>query len=604
VHIAYGLLNLIVPLAVIAGIVAGVMAWRRREGLEAESEEDRGIGTAKRLYFYAATLAYMIVAGVGIVLVIRHVLNEQFGPTVPRRDTGQLALGVALALVWTPIWTWHRLRVQRFAEEQPVEQRSLLRKLYVYLTLGVTAALATHASVELLRWLFGARPFAGYAVAALAVWGTLWAFHWLAEGSEGQATAETKTVRRLYLYFASAFGLAMMAAGASFAVYVILTGAYEGLFPAKLLLQRDEGLWGEAMKNSLSVTLVGAAVWAYHWLCAARRDAESAIRLFYLHAFAVLGGAITTLSATGVIVFGVLQWFIGTPEEAEAADHFRFLPGAIAPLVVGLGLWAYHWATVHREQASLRQLPAARRIYGYTMAALGLGALTGAIVTLIPTAIGIAVSSAREVLAGEDWWRDRMVLVLTLASVGAPVWTYHWFSMQRGVSAGDPEERSSLPRRILVFGVVGIGALAFLGNFSYLLFAFLDALLEDNLSLELLRDAKWSLGAAGAAILIVPYYWLVLQEDRHAPREAAAAPALPRKSVTVLVPDGGETFLAQLEMALRSRVRAMRRLDAGVGLPQLSLDDLDELEHRIARAAGSRVLLIADASGVQVLSYR
>jgi hypothetical protein len=48
----------------------------------------------------------------------------------------------------------------------------------------------------------------------------------------------------------------------------------------------------------------------------------------------------------------------------------------------------------------------------------------------------------------------------------------------------------------------------------------------------------------------------------------------------------------------------MRRLDAGVGLPQLSLDDLDELEHRIARAAGSRVLLIADASGVQVLSYR
>ena len=604
VEIVYGLLNLVVPLAIIGGIVAGVVAWRRREGLEAEVEEDRGIGTVKRLYFYAATLAYMIVAGVGIVLVARHVLNEQFGPPVLRRGTGELALGVALAVVWTPIWTWHRLRVQRFAEEQPSERRSLLRKLYVYLTVGVTAALVTHASVELLRWLFGARSFGGYPIASLTVWGALWAFHWVAEGSEGQPTAETRTVRRLYLYVTSAYGLTMMAAGASFALYLVLRDAYEGLFPVRLLLREDEGLWGEAMKNSLSVALVGAGIWTYHWLYAARRDADSAMRQFYLHSFAVLGGAIATLSAAGVIVFGVLQWFIGTPEEAEAADHFRFLPGALAPLAIGLGLWLYHWATVHREQASLRQLPAARRIYGYTMAALGLGALTAAIVTLIPTVIGIAIASAREVLVGEDWWRDRMVLVATLALVGAPVWTYHWFSMQRRVTAGDAEERSSLPRRILVFGVLGIGALAFLGNFSYLLYTFLNALLEDNLSLELLRDAKWSLGAAGAAILIAPYYWLVLQEDRQAAGESAAGPALPRKSVTVLIADGGETFLTQLETALSAKVRALHRLDAGVGLPRLSADDFDGLERRVAEAAGNRVLLIADATGVQVLAYR
>src|SRR3972149_10271335 len=108
VEIMYGLLNLAIPLGVIGGIVAGVVAWRRREGLEAEAEEDRGIGTVKRLYFYAATLAYMIVAGVGIVLVARHVLNEQFGPPVLSRGTGQLALGVALALVGTAIWTGHR----------------------------------------------------------------------------------------------------------------------------------------------------------------------------------------------------------------------------------------------------------------------------------------------------------------------------------------------------------------------------------------------------------------------------------------------------------------------------------------------------------------
>src|SRR3990172_2893967 len=129
-EIAYGLLNLLVPLAVIGGIVAAVVAWTRRDRLEVEEEEeDRGIGMVKRLYFYAATFAYMVVAGVGISLVGGYVLDELFGPPVLSRGTARLALGVALVLIWTPMWVWHRMRVQRFAEEEPAEVRSILRKL-------------------------------------------------------------------------------------------------------------------------------------------------------------------------------------------------------------------------------------------------------------------------------------------------------------------------------------------------------------------------------------------------------------------------------------------------------------------------------------------
>jgi hypothetical protein len=598
-----GLLNLLILLAIIGAVVAAVIAWRRREPFEGATEADRGIGTVKRLYFYAATFAYMVVAGVGIALVAGYVLDELFGPPVLSRETGQLALGVVLALIWSPIWVWHRLRVQRFAEEEPAERRSVLRKLYIYLTLGVTAALVAHASVELLRWGLGATSFDGYPLAALVVWSGLWAFHWIAEGAEGQPTEEARTVRRLYLYITSAYSLTMLAVGVGFALYLVLREAYEGLFTVPLLLRGEEGLWGDVMKNSLSVALVGAGLWAYHWLYVARHDTESTLRQFYLYVFAVLGGVITTLSATGVIAFMILQWLIGTPEEASAAAHFRFLPGALSPLIIGLGLWFYHWATVQQERATLGELRVVRRIYGYVMAALGLGVLAAAIVVLVSTAIGIAVTSARDVLVGADWWRDRIVLVLTLGLLGVPVWTYYWFSMQRMVASAEAAERTSLPRRILIFGVLGVGTLAFLGSVSYLLFVFLDAVLEDTLSLTLLRDAKWSMGAVVAAGLLVPYYWLILREDLQAIGEPAARPPISRKSVTVLIPEGGGAFVAQLDTFLSRKARVLHRLDPDVGIPELSADDLQGLERRIAEAAGSRVLLVADAAGVQVYSY-
>src|SRR3989304_2310693 len=169
--------------AIVAAIVAAVVAWRRRAGLEpdADGEGGAGAGAAKVLYFYFGTFAYMMVASVGVVLIARYVLDEIFGPPRLDRDVTPLALGVVLALIWTPVWIWHRSRVQRLLLEDPAQRRSVLRKVSIYLTLGVTAALVAQASIELLRWLFAARSFGGYPLAAFVVWGGLWAFTWFAQ---------------------------------------------------------------------------------------------------------------------------------------------------------------------------------------------------------------------------------------------------------------------------------------------------------------------------------------------------------------------------------------------------------------------------------------
>jgi hypothetical protein len=310
---------------------------------------------------------------------------------------------------------------------------------------------------------------------------------------------------------------------------------------------------------------------------------------------------ITTLAATGVMLYGLLQWGMGTPEHDSASAHFRFVPGALAPLLIGLLLWAYHWAVVQQERAAREELVIARRIYRYVMTAIGLGTLAGAVIALVPTVIAIIVTSAQEVLLGPDWWRDRIVLALTLGLLGVPVWGYHWYQAQRGAAELGVEERYSLPRRALVFAAIVVSALAILGTVSHILFLLLDAVLEDELSLTLLRNAKWSMGTLVAAALIGPYYWLVLQEDWRAgapaPKRAAA------KSVTLLIAEDGRAIVGRLEEALGVKVRVLQRVDPDVGLPTLTDEEIARLDRRISEAPGGRVLLVAEASGVEVYSY-
>lgn len=593
---------LVAPLVLVA-IIAAIVAWRRREALEPGIEAEEGVGTLRRLYFYFGTFVYMMVASVGVVLVARYVLDELFGPPVLERDVTQLALGLVLAVIWTPVWIWHRLRVLRLLQQEPAEARSVLCKVAVYLTLAVTAALVAQASVETLRWIFGARSFGGYPVAALVVWSGLWFITWTTEGEEGQPTDDAKTVRRLYLYGTSTYSLALLAAGTAMAIYIVFREAYEGIVTVPVLLQGDETLWGDTTKTGLALALVGAVLWAAHWLRFARGDTASDLRQFYLYVLAVLGGVVTTLSATGVIVFGALEWGIGTPAEDAAGAHFRFLPGALAPLLIGLCLWVYHWAVVQQERAALGQLIVARRLYGYILAALGLGALAGLVITLVPTVIAIAVTSAQDVLAGEDWWRDRIVLVLTLAVVGAPAWGYHWYVLQRNAVERGADERYSLPRRVFLIGVIGLGTLAFLGSASHLLFVFLNAILEDRLSLTLLRDAKWSMGVLSAAVLLTPYHWFVFQEDRQTAAPAAARPEA-AKSVTLLIAEDAASVVSRIEQALGAKVRVLQRAEPGVKAPALTAEEIERLRQRVVEAPGHRVLLVADERGVELYAYR
>ena len=598
----FGFIELIILFAVIYAVWYVVTSRRRRR--EALRPSDPGIGTVRRLYFYLVSLVALIMAVNGLVQIVRYPLDSLFGPETLAASRTGLAVGISLAVVGLPLWAFHWRTVQRHVARLPVEMASPLRKTYVYVVLGVSVGLAAAAAVSLLEWAFDTRGFSGYSWAALAAWTGVWTLHWRWESAEGQPGAESLGVRRLYLYLVSAAGLVMVALDLGQVMYVILVEGYQSIAALPVLLPADNGLWRPSMRDGLSLGLVGGALWGSHWFYLADRDHRSLVRRVYLYVFALLGGAVTVMVSLGFIINGLLTWMIGAPPDDAAASHFRFLPGAVAGLAVGVGIWTYHWNVIRQEaERSAVEARVAERVYAYAVTAIGLAALVVAVGVMVGTGVGVLAESSRELLSGQDLWRKPIALAITLLLLGLPPWAYYWTAAERMVGAS-AVEGSVLARRVFIFPVLAAGSLALLGAGSFVLFVFFREVLEGDLSLDVLRDAKVGIGVLAAAVLFLPYHWLVYQRDRRTdtlvsrPEEGVG-----RKDVTVLVPEGADELVRLVEAALGYEVDVLLRADPGVGLPVPSEDESGRLARRINQARGQSVLIVADGTDLRILSY-
>ena len=597
----------LIPLLVIAGIITAIDMLVRRRGQDAH---DTGIGSLKRLYYYGLSFVALGVSAPGLILLIDFLFDSLIGPSALSRGQDQLALGLALTIVGTPVWFLHWRLALNSVEKFPAEAQAFSRQVYIYLVLGLTAALCSFGLVSLLRWLLGSGDFNGFNIAFPLVWAGIWGYHWHVQNLNVQRTRIGATVRRVYVYITSLYSLFMLVFGVAIVIWRPLKEAYAALFTTQLLLSGDVGfwasLWTDTTRTGVAILIVGGGLWWWHWHRAAKGDTDSMLRRVYLYLFAVLGGAATVVVTLSMVLFDVLQWLIGQPGFMTVGGHFRDLPGMIAALVPGAALWGYHWAQVQQESLlSAEKWQSARRVYRYLVAALSLVTLSVGLVMVFLVAMGVLLPEGGSQLLDAQWWRNPMVLGVTLMAVGTPMWSYHWFGVQRQVATGVIEERTAQSRRVFIYGVFGVATLMVLGNLSALLFMFLRDLLEAELSLQLLQDARWSIGTLLMAGAISAYHWLILQEDRRgipAWKETPASQVPVSKDLIAVAPDTAEDLLQRLESRLGVPIRVWRRLEVG-DTPSLTDGELDAVRVEIINAPGNRALLIVDTSGVRVLPY-
>ena len=588
----------LIQIAVIGAIIFGVFIWRRKA---TEDGPDVGIGTPRRFYFYSISFIALMLLVSGITLVLMSLLDELFGGPVIRGTTTRLATGLALTIVGLPLWGLHWRFVQSKVEAQPSERRSILRKLYLNVSMGVSVGFLAYNGYKVIEWVLQVGDFPAFSWAAILVWSPVWAYHWWTGSNEEKDSSPlTQGISRLYIYLASALGIAMLASGVGFLVYFVLNEGYSAAFAVDMT--GSERLFGDAARTALSVSLVGGVIWWTHWIKFASDDRSSILRWIYLFIATIGGGTIASLIGAGFVIYEPLSWFLGAASDG-AASHFEDLPAAVATVAVGITLWVYHRRRMISESSDTEAFHV-ERSYDLLVAAIGLLVVASASVAVFDTFFRLISDSSSVVLDSSVQWRERLAIIVTLALIGVSVWLAHWRRVQVPALANPEVERIALPRKLYVMGVLCLGLLALVGGASSTLFIFLRDLLDAELSANTLRDLSTGLSVVLTALLVIPYHLVIYRQDRELePDEIEPAAALIPKSVMLLVAAGGENMADEVEGALGYGVTRSKWQDPDAFVPTLSAEQVEQLPERVTSAPGTSVLLVPDADGIRVISY-
>lgn len=579
----------------------------------APAEAERGHSTLRQVFVHAVAFVGAMVVTSGVAGLLRVALDG-FGPPVLYRETDTaVALGLSLTVVGAPVWLVAWRAAQHGARGSPLTARSLPRRLYLAAVRAVALVVAVTAAVGVGLWIVQIDAFDPTALARLVVWGALWVFHERVAGEVPFGSSGTRRLDRVEVYLAAAGGLSLLAGGLGRLVASSLEVVYETVVGAGVLVEAAGPAGGLALelRTAAVLTVVGAGVWWWHWKVVGGRDVGSTGWFVYLFLAGVLAGTAAAVTSASVVVFHLLVWLLGGADQ-PAAQHFAVLPGAVAGLIVGVGLWGYHRAVLGEEKqpAATRGLRRPERAYWYLITGVGLLTAAGGMTTVLSIGVDLAVPG-RTLVASPGLVREVVAGGLTLLVIGLPLWTHAWSAVQRAVRA-EPQERTRLARRVLIFGAFGVAVVTSLASLGAALFAFFEALLAGRLSPDVVEQQRWSIALVATAGVVSIHYGLVLREDRAATAAAATAPehgptsepeaagrpagdrqvALREVVVIATDPDGLADGLTD-----RLGVPATRWRARDLAAPGPGVDTAGELAARIRDLDAARVVVLVDGQG-------
>jgi len=600
----------LLPIAILVAIVYAVvrLITGRTNPVTGENSEGDLRELVARMFRLGLLAAAVSLSAEGVAALIGQILPRAGDELA--RDPLEIAQALSFTIVGVPsvlglVW-WTRRRMEADPDEEP----SIIWAAYLGGMLIVALATAMFASIQVLRWIFGLDDFDGRTLGRAVSWSAVLAVHWVLNRRRPLLDLARRPEDRtpVYLLAGSVIGLATAAFGVWQVLRALIQPLFDEVFGGVIA---DE--FSNLIRRALVNALVGLVVWIWFWLLAARTSPRTQRWYAYVLLIGVLSGLTTTISAAGVVIHSILQWYVGNPSSTTAAAHFDPLAGAVAAALVGIGLWVHHRLTLEEpmlpaEETSDQEPTAHRpewnevdRIYHYLVAFAGL-VVSAVAMALILAAVFEAI--AQPDLVGRAV-ANPVVTAATFAIIGGPLWWLFWRRMERRVAAA-PVEVLSPSRRVYVIGAVGISAAAALTSLVITLTIVFEDVAGAEFGSETLFRLRVPLGVLIAAAAVVAYHAVVYRDDRAlapapVPDEAAPEPPAPPTRphlmvVTDLPTDARNDVLAALGFG-NGDVTAMTV--PGPGSPPTD-SDLAEARDELAAVSSPGALVIVRSGQVEV----
>lgn len=462
---------------------------------------DIDLAAIRRFYFYIVALISLTAALFaidGLLDILSDAWLNSAGVGVGaigyRRDI--IARNGSILLVASAVFLLHWTYIQQRLNDA-TERHAALRKLFLY---GGLAVAIGFAAVQGGRLLSGAAFLAlggpenrsdilsGGWLHLLLMSGVGLGLSFflqrtlLADGDYGRETTRAGTVRRLFQTILGLAGLIGLIFGSAQALRIVWE---------ILLNLTDPGLnigWSQGqLSGGLTAAIIGGLILRLNerrWQATIRAnqsEAGTALRRFFLY-FAVVLSALAVLAPAAFLLREALLILFFGEDGGTLGDLLRRMGEPLSFIPAGLISWFWYQRTLVREAEAYgvsREAFIIRRVYHYAVAAVALALLWFGLVEILSA--GLDVLFTRSGSAVGRFWIRPLVTGLSLLAVSVPVWTQHWRTVQQAARQDDAAghaERTSLPRRLYLYGVALAGAVLILVNLSQVFYRLFQLLLD------------------------------------------------------------------------------------------------------------------------------
>ncbi len=546
-------------LAIIVGIVLFIVSSRQKTSAA-------GPNSLRRLFIHFLLFGLVMAATSSLADLVALLIGRE---TFDR--TQDLASALATLTVTVPVSLGiGRTVLRKLRDDSSGERESVGWNLYLGAVLLVSLAWTAGSGTAVGIGLMAGTEISKLAIAAIPVWGLLYASHrWLRAryGDASQQSLETVA--------GSALGLGFAWVGAA----LTITWAVDRILLSDVITIAQAG---RDVPVGVVPLAIGGLIWWQYWL----RHGVDLNRTTAWQVLVIMVGSVLALASAlvslGWALFRAAEWFVGDPLATFEAQ-FETLPALLGVGLVGVVVWWYHRTLLTGGE---RVTGTVREVATYVMAGLALAAVVVA-VTILIIAVLVSVFGTGDVSTLSD--TDVVLGAVVALAVALPTWWLYW-SPIRTVSV---EQARSVVRRGYLIAIFGVGGVVAIGALIALLFELFQAGIDGSFTAATFAGLREPIAVLGAVGLVAWYHWTIWRLER--PGEQEAAETRPPGPTVLLV-----GFTRHTAHDLRE-VTGGRVIEASFGDRPLVDGDVGAIETLIGSDGQNDVIVLAQGTEVRVL---